>query len=140
MFKSIDLKPDPITKIVDSEPNPVIEPVGTGDPKPGESIQVELRSSKAKSEIQFVILDDNDSIVRLDRETKDSQIYSIDELKQGHSALAQKMLDEVPPPPEDKILLEWALANYPMQGEYNQQRERYQRIIDEANALLEEVK
>jgi hypothetical protein len=100
---------------------------------------VELRASKEKEAVQFVILDDNDSIIRVDRISGESQVYSIAELNKQIEE-AQKRLDEVPPPPDDKVLLEWALENYPMQGEYNQQRERYQRIIDGAANLLEEVR
>ena len=49
---------------------------------------------------------------------------------------ATKLLNDVPATPPNAVLLAWAKENYPMQGEYNQQRARYQKIIDDANANL----
>lgn len=47
-----------------------------------------------------------------------------------------RLLSDVPTTPPNATLIAWAKDNYPMQGEYNQQRARYQKIIDDANANL----
>ena len=121
-------------KYIDPKPEPDPQPIDAGDLKPGESVQVELRSSLAKASIQFVILDDKDSVVKLDRETKESKIYSLSDLKMQIEE-AQKRLDEIPPMPDDKELLEWARNNFPAMN-YSAEIAMLQKVIDDNTDLI----
>lgn len=52
---------------------------------------------------------------------------------------AQARLAEIPPAPTDKVLLEWARANYPIMN-YANEKANLEKVISEGEATLASIK